>query len=414
MTTMHNLYEAKKGEYMNPVENYKEIYKSIFNEDLKVRNHGFSNNCIGALNNSQYSIFNKNFIERIIRLKNCYGNDKHSLNELKNTIKDIANKKSYKWSGPYSELVALDYWLRFEDILDIKYINKSSVDVFPNSMAKVIGQKVVDIDISFTLHFTKIYMDVKSFIPTHIELTDCIMKAIDTRLQVGKFLIGIENLDGGKYIENKKDFIEELKSKVLIHKLEDAIKQKAQYYQHISSSGNKYAFRIAYSKPDEPLLLITEDSFEPYRTAYNNKYKILDYYNKLLIDEPSLLIFVVNPWFNKELMSGSREMNSIFYRSFCRRVFIELIKDETPLIDIIDDEATKSFRVKDVAQKISGLIFIEDYSVTHTDNDIYKTFIYLNPNCTNKRLKRDNFDILNWSSNAITPEVIDDFEYDNY
>ena len=40
---------------------------------------------------------------------------------------------------------------------------------------------------------------------------------------------------------------------------------------------------------------------EPYKLAIDYKYKILDYYNKLLISEPSLITFVINPWFNQEL-----------------------------------------------------------------------------------------------------------------
>ena len=52
-------------------------------------------------------------------------------------------------------------------------------------------------------------------------------------------------------------------------------------------------------------------------------------------------------------------------------------------------------------------------SVTKSDGEIYDTFIYLNPNATNKKLSRRDFDILNWSPRIKQP-FIDEFYYDNY
>ena len=68
----------------------------------------------------------------------------------------------------------------------------------------------------------------------------------------------------------------------------------------------------------------------------------------------------------------------------------------------------KNIKISDVAEKITGIIFINDKSVTKSDGEVYETFIYLNPNATNKKLSRRDFDILNWSPKVKQP-FIDEF-----
>jgi|JI10StandDraft_1071094.scaffolds.fasta_scaffold382317_1 hypothetical protein len=395
---------------MKDLEKFIEIYKNIFHEDITYKNLDLTNNCIGALNNNQFDTFRRNFIERLQRLSNIFSSDPHSYNELKKKVKDIGHETGYKWSGPYAELVALDYWSSFNNIKDIQFVVKDKVDKMPDSIAKNIGKDELDLDLKFILHFNEVYMDVKSFIPTHIELSDRIIEEVKKKLgSKEEYLLGIEHLRGGNYLLTKKDLEEELKSKKLIDELCNSIQAKKNNLEYTCASGNSYFFRLAYPDQKGRSILFTEDSYDPYLSASNNKYKALEYYKKLLINEPSFIVFVSNPWFNREMIGNLSNSNETFYRSFSRRAFIEFKND-----DSIFDIRYPNLLVKNISEKITGIIFIEDESITNKNVDIYKTYIYLNPNCTNTKMTRNDFEILAWGGRQNYPVIIEDFENDNY
>lgn len=399
---------------MTQIENYKQILENIFKTEIKFSNDKITNNCIGALNNQDnFHVFRNNFIERLKRLNNYFSHSEENIKEIINTAKQIGQTTGYKWAGSYSELVALDYWIQFENLSEINFPDRGSVNDFADSIAKQIGNQEIDLDISFNLSTKKIFTDVKCLIPTHTELTDQILTRLKSKTKEQDYLIGIDNVFDVDYLRTKADFIYELQSGNLIVELEKTIKKKAGYYSHTLKSGNKASFRISYSKTDRNTVLTTMREMEPYKLAIDYKYKILDYYNKLLIKEPSLITFVINPWFNQELNMSKGEFFSTFLRSLSRRIFIELTKDNTNLSTIYPELNGKNLKISDIASKISGLIFIKDNSVMESGKEINDVYIYLNPNATNTILKRSDFNILSWSSNINQP-FIDDFFYDNY
>ncbi len=398
---------------MTQVENYKEILESIFNQEVNFKDYTLENNCIGALNNHRnFHIFKENFITRLNRINKYFYNSAHVLSEIINTAKQIGQVRGYKWAGPYSELVVLDYWIQFENLTNIKYPDRGNVNEFANSIAKQIGQQEIDLDISLDLATKKIFTDVKSLIPIHIELIDNIIDKLNDRIKDKNYLIAIDNLFDVDYLRTKKDFVYELQSGTLIDKLEDCINNKKAFYRHTLKSGEMAEFRIAYPRPGLNTVVSTIRTLEPYKLAADYKYKILDYYNKLLIDAPSLITFVINPWFNQEL-NISFDFKNIFYRALSRRIFMELTKDSTDMGTIYPSLVGKNLRISDVAKKVTGIIFIYDNSVIKTGKDIYDVSIFLNPNSTNIRLTRSDFDILSWSYGVKGP-FIDDFYYDNY
>jgi hypothetical protein len=160
-------------------------------------------------------------------------------------------------------------------------------------------------------------------------------------------------------------------------------------------------------------VLMTIKEINPYKLADNYKYKILDYYNKFLITEPSLITFVINPWFNEEIMLPDPKFTDAFLRSFSRRIFMELIRDESDLSVLHPALNGKGIKISDIAHKVTGIIFIMDRSVLKTGSDINDVHIYLNPNATNTVLRDNDFGILSWSAGKSQP-FIDDFADDNY
>ncbi len=247
---------------MNAVQNYKMIVDNIFQEFIDIPDSNNTNNCIGALNKSDnFIIFKNNFIERLKRIYTYFSGDEETIQNLKNTVREIAFKKGYKWSGPYSELVALDFWIQYENLMNIKYVDKGDVGNFEDSVAKKIGQDEIDLDISFDLNSKKIFMDVKSLIPTHLELVDNIIENLKRKTNSKDYLIGIDDLFEVDYLQTKKDYIYELRSGDLISKLEQCIEKKLTYYKHNMQSGKIAKFKIAYAELESNVLVHRESDF---------------------------------------------------------------------------------------------------------------------------------------------------------
>jgi hypothetical protein len=399
---------------MTQIENYKQILENIFKQEIKFSNGKIKNNCIGALNNTtEYSVFSKNFIERLERINKYFSHSKEHTKEIIYTAKLIGQKSGYKWAGAYSELVALDYWIQFENLSNINFPDRGNVNDFVDSIAKQIGQPEIDLDISLDLSTKKIYTDVKCLIPTHTELTDKILNLVKSKTERQDYLIGVDDLFDVDFLRTTADFVYELKSGKLITALGNCVNQGVKSYSHTLKSGAKASFRISYSKPGKNTVLTTTRVMDPYKLAIDYKYKILDYYNKLLIKEPSLITFVINPWFNQELNISRGEFFSAFLRSLSRRVFMELTKNDIDMETIFPDLIGHNLKISDVAKKITGIIFIKDNSIMESGKDINDVYIYLNPNATNRRLTSTDFNILNWSPEIKQP-FIDDFHNDNY
>lgn len=402
----------KKSYLMTQVENYKYILEKIFNESIKFSNNQITNNCIGAIQDQKnFEIFSNNFIARLHRINSYFSNSPDHIKEVINTAKQIGQTKGYKWAGAYSELVALDYWIQFENITNIKFPDRGRVESFPDSIAKKIDQQEIDIDISLDLNTKKIFSDVKSMIPTHMELTDLIVDRLKSN-NSKNYLIGIDDVYDVDYLRTKSDLINEIRKGFLLQELNECINQNKKYHRKTLRSGQNIAFRISYPKPGKNNVLTTTRVLDPYKLANDYKYKVLDYYNKLLVKEPSLLTFVINPWFNSEL-NMDKQFLRVFLRSLSRRVFIELVKDETDLEKFFPELTGKKITIAEVAKKISGIIFIYDESILKEKKDINDVYIYLNPNATNRVLKERDFDILRWSPEINQP-FIDDFTNDNY
>ncbi len=113
-------------------------------------------------------------------------------------------------------------------------------------------------------------------------------------------------------------------------------------------------------------------------------------------------------------MNDYSGFNETFYRALSRRVFIELSKKTDDMGMYYPELSDKGLKICDIASLVSGIIFIDDKSIFQTGKELYKAYIYTNPNAKNKYLTKNDFEILHWSSSVQQPIVIEDFMYDNY
>jgi hypothetical protein len=391
---------------------YEQILEAALHQPVNLHNKERRNNCTGALASKDFVVFRDNFVERLVRLYEVFKDDEVQIQQIKRIATELAQREDYKWAGPYSELVAADFWIGFPNSIEVQLVPTMDNDIYERSLAKAVGKAAVDLDLKLSTPRMAMYLDVKSFIPTYFELTDKVFARLISRLGPGNILIGLDEFQSRDYLSVTKDLTAELRSGALEQGLGDAIQNRRATYEHHMPGGDSYRFRIAYADGTHGAILSTSEILDPYQLAKTYKYKFVDYYEKLLISEPSLLLFVVNPWFNREV-GVFTDFTGTFYRSVARRVFMELTKDARKLAEFFDVQE-EDLTIADVAKLITGLVFIQDNSVTQTGNGLYSAHIFLNPNATNRKLSA--WDWAPFFSDGPKDWVssIDDFEHDNY
>lgn len=393
---------------MSPVENIEKLIEKYFGEKVKIQNKSLSNNCIGALvNTDNFQEFTKNFEERLQSLSEKV-TDGEQRKEIIEKVKNLAEKTGYKWAGAYSELIALDFFLSSDYIDDSKFINKFDISKYPHCLAARNNKKTIDIDFSFNLGVNTYFTDIKSLIPTQVEILDLIIDNVLKKSGQKNILIGVDDLRPDSLI-NFQYVIDNEKSKIE-KELLNGIRNSKSHTTYITSKGFCYKFNISYTGS-----LSTMQTKDPFELARFDKYKYLNYYNKLLDTEYSFLTFVVNPWFNNQIGEFC-DFNKLYYRNVSRRVFIEFKNDITPASQIFKEIKNKSITINDISTSIAGLLFIEDKSIEKDEDGIlYKAYLYLNPNYKNKTpLTNSEFAAAFHKQPLLEMVEIDDFSEDNY
>ena len=393
---------------MNAVENIEFLVKKYFGEDIVIGDKSVTNNCISALvNENNFQEFKKNFEERLERLSNKIS-DISQRRDIIEKVKNLAEKTGYKWSGAYSELVALDFFLASDYIMEPRFINHFDVFNYPNCLAARNNRLNIDIDFSFELRLNKYFTDIKSLIPTQIEVLDIIIDNVIKKSSNKKILIGVDDFKPESLIDFQEVVAKEKKS--IEDELLKAIQTNETRLMYKTNKGFQYNFNISYDG-----MLSTMHSKSPYELAKFDKYKYLNYYDKLLDKDYSFLTFVVNPWFNRQL-NDFCNFNEFYYRSVSRRVFCEFKNDNTPAGMYFNDIKNLSITISDISKSIAGILFIEDKSVKKDpDGLLYKSYLYLNPNYKNKRpVTEFDFASAFEYSKISKMMMIEDFQDDNY
>jgi len=278
-----------------------------------------ANNCFSALFSPGFNVFTSNFFRRLDRLARFFRGKPKTIKEILSLLSQISTTRRVKWSGPYSELVALDYLSRFPNLRDLTYICKGPVQTFEDSLAKKAGRQEVDIDVSFKLDFTRVFGDVKSLIPTHYELFEIVIDKIQEAVGHRDFLLGVDEVAEVECMRIKEDLENELSKGTLVSSLVTAINEKAPRLSFTLKSGFQIIFKMSYKEPGKTTSLITTQLKDPQLAAANYEYKVLNYYVKPLTQQPSIIIFVTHPWFNRET-NDPTGFTQRFFRAFSRRV----------------------------------------------------------------------------------------------
>lgn len=354
---------------MNAVENIQYLTRKYFDIEFKVtqKQESFSNNCTGALiRNGYFHEFRANFIGLLQRLSSYY-KTQQARQAIANKLKELAISDKYGWAGYYSELIALDVYALSSAISNINYIN--IFEKIDGALAQRMAQRKIDIDLSFILNNKKYYTDIKAFKSLNTELYDDItqtaMKLVKNELKL-QTIIAVDNLEP---ITDEETSLLGKNKKEIIDCILDGIRKRQMIINYTATNNLNIRFKISY---DHVLSTITTKN--PIDMADVDCKKIYKYANKLLASQPSLLTFVANQWFNKEIINPDSDFFKIYFKKVATNVFVN------KSLNCITDKSNITF--KEFTENLSGLIFIIDNSIK-SSKCLYDLYIYFNPNATN-------------------------------
>ena len=355
-----------------------------------------NNNVIGSWRNAkEFCEFKTNFQTRLFALKNFF-RKKKNLHIIKNLVASIGDEKN--WEGAYAELVAYNILKTDNCEYTLDVTRKASF-----AIAQKMGMDYINYDVYLPDY--GIYMDVKAFTDTigdilnHSVISKVLLQEEFKSLQLNILPQHPLDEDNENYVSNvralQKELTEELRKMIAMGK------KRYSYSSKIVGTLSMHILQGAGVN-------CSESCYSPYRHAESMKDFIIQRYcNKFPYRAPFFLVLVNFPWYN-QITRDSFEYNSLFYRSIARRTFIQYEKN-TIYASQINSKIKEKCLARNVARKLTGIIFIDDNSI---QEDSYNTYIYLNPNAKNKRLICRTYleEILR---NAKKGEI-DDFNCDNY
>ena len=397
---------------MTDIENLERIIKQVFGIEKVIKTKENSNSCIAPLNRKPHNLFARNFFDRLRRLNEKFTGDTSALYDIAERVKNIGEARNSAWAGPYSELVALDFYSQFSEFFKLSYINLLPIKKHAPSIPALNGQKeVIDIDLCLHQRHDRVFTDVKSFNCIHQNILDEVIEIVEeySLVTLGKsVMIGVDNLSSIDYTEVKSHLGYEKRK--IYYELTNAVSENRRILHYESKSGIVFTFRIEYSDS-----ISTVKEYSPFAMAEAYKYKFLDYGSKLIDNEYSLITMVRNPYFNEETVDFG-DFNNIFYRSLARRTFIELERNRESASKYSSSYQNKKIRVCDVSKNLAGIVFIDDESPAESDLEkLYSAYFYLNPNYANKMpltIRKLEKYFRNEREGQI--KDFDDFKWDNY
>ncbi len=397
---------------MNDIENLEKIIRQVFGVQKVIKNRENTNKCIAPLNRKPHNLFARNFYDRLRRLNEKFAGDRPTINDIAERVKNIGEAKNSGWAGPYSELVALDFYSQFSEFFSLSYINLLPIKNHPASIPALKGQKeVIDIDLCLHLRHDKVFTDIKSFNCIHQNILDEVIEVVEeySLVTLGKsVMIGVDNLSSIDYTEVKSHLGYEKRK--IYYALTEAITQDRRLVRYESKTGIVFTFRIEYSDS-----ISTVREYSPFAMAEAYKYKFLDYGSKLLDNEYSVITMVRNSYFNEETVDFG-DFNNMFYRSLARRTFIELARIKEKASRYSQNYQNDKIRVSDVSKNLAGIVFIDDESPVESEIEkLYSTYFYLNPNYANKKpLTIRKLEKYFRNERECQIKDFDDFRWDNY
>jgi hypothetical protein len=317
-----------------------------------------------------------------------------SRKELLTQVNLVADSKN--WQGAVAELAAYDLFNSKRDFLCDSPKLDVSIDV-NDSLGQFLGMKEANLDIHFADF--DVYSDVKVLKDNVSEILEGIRKEVlpSPSMPLVKFQY---SMDIGYELAQAK-------RQQILRTFQDAL-INGRMPDHVDCTAEipGLVALLDWTRG----MLMTESSYSPFRHAEELHKLPIHHAKKFVTTRTFFLNFVVFPCFNT-VKNELCKSNTVFYRSFARRVFCQY-KNASAIFRSWNPRYSGLETVSEIAKHLGGIFFIEDHSIDGIDpnNTNTKSFYYENPNAT----RRPSETTMDLYLRQVATNGYDDFSYDNY
>lgn len=342
-------------------QNYKNLLERYFGESACSFDATgvHSNDVIGALVHHNFDDFTRNYEARLERLAHACDDNPSLRPSILETLNVVADP--YNWDGAYAELATLDF-LFFQRSTAPNSVDLDITIPAQDTLASEMGYTNANLD-GFLKKY-KIYFDTKILSDKSGQILERIInEVIKKKLLSGLTILPSYNIDlpYDDFQTERQNLYKELYNKV------DATTQ----LKHIRSS---IIDTLSYSLAWKPGVIVGESTYNP-NTHAENHHKLLfhhakKYHRKL----PCLIIFVHFPWSGEKLFPIDNS-NQVFYKKMAQ-YFFEGYEAITDSAKQFNRHFYTSITAGDVANHLSGILFLEDKCILSKDDSESNILVY--------------------------------------
>jgi hypothetical protein len=336
---------------MTPRANYAAFVDKIFgagSAKLDIAKTD-TNNVIGALASEQrFAEFTANFEERLRRINAAIESDPSLREDVIGAVNRVAEDE---WDGAYAELCALDYFLA-APLTGPGHIALDQTVPASDTLASEMGMQNANHDMR--LKSLGVSMDTKNLSDKTGQILDGIFEEFRKAKGIKSMMImpTYDHDDDFKpYATNRPQLLAELVSGVDVKCRTPCLKS-----QVIPGLAYEFAWNAgAY---------ISESSYSPVEHATRHHTLLFGHIKKFSRTEPTAIVYVMFPWSGESAFLGFGK--DTFQTEFGKQFFNNYL-GSADLAKSFNKKVKSNITAADVTKHLSGVIFLDDKSVTAKD-----------------------------------------------
>ncbi|MBY6346566.1 hypothetical protein E5C31_11400 [Providencia rettgeri] len=305
-----------------------------------------SNNVIGALANpNRFAEFTANYRERLRRLEVATKADPTLRKGLLDAVNRVAEDE---WDGAYAELCALDYFLAAPQTgpgnIDLDRTVPAS-----DTLASEMGMQNANHDMRLTA--LGVSMDTKNL----SDKTGQILEGIFDEFKKSK---GIASMAIVPTYDRGDDFMLYVMNRAqLVAELVNGVDVRARTPQLRSQVIPGLSYQFAWNAG----VYGSASSYSPLEHATKHHTLLFGHIKKFSRVEPTVITYVMFPWSGESVFLGFGK--EAFQTEFGRQFFNNYI-GSVDLACKFNQKVTSNITAEDVTKHLSGVIFLDDKSIT--------------------------------------------------
>ncbi|KAB0331005.1 hypothetical protein LSO07_04490 [Janthinobacterium sp. PLB04] len=308
-----------------------------------------SNNVIGALANpNQFAAFIANYEDRLRRIEAATKADPTLRKDVLHTVNLVAGNE---WDGAYAELCALDYFLA------VPQTGPGNIELdrtlpASDTLASEMGKQNTNHDMR--LKALGVSMDTKNLSDKTGQILDGIFREFLQAKGIARMAI-VPTYDHDDdftlYRENRPKLLAELVSGV------DAKARTPQLRSQVIPG-------LSYEFAWDAGAYVSASSYSPLEHATKHHTLLFGHIKKFSRVEPTVITYVMFPWSGEGVFLGFGK--ETFQTELGRQFFNNYI-GSVDLARKFNQEVKSNISAGDVTKHLSGVIFLDDKSITAKD-----------------------------------------------